>query len=130
MMTFKLHDNIHSVLIVEDNTVTAILMESQFRQHDMTVTKAFDGQEAWDRIKDAHFDLLLVDLNIPVIHGRELILKVRKLDAYKQTPIIAVSAGLSDEEKTDLRKLGFSGCMNKPIRIEADKDGYQVHGEN
>lgn len=130
MLSFTIHKNIKNVLVVEDNTVTAILLESKLRQFDLIVQKALDGQEAWDYIQNNKYDLLLIDLNIPLIHGKDLIQKIRTLDSYKNTTAIAVSAGMSDAEKKELKKMGYSGCMNKPIGFDKTAEAYIIHGEN
>lgn len=120
---------ITSALIVEDNTLTVIILESQLSKHGIKVYKAFDGNAGWEACQKQHFDLLLIDLNIPLINGRELI-KLIKKECPDQGHRIAISAGLSEKEIGDLIKIGFNECLHKPLKIQLQGDKLSISGDN
>lgn len=121
--------SISTALIVEDNTLTVIILESQLSKHGIKVHKAFDGNAGWEACKNQHFDLLLIDLNIPLMNGKELIKNIRK-ETPDQGHTIAISAGLSEKEISDLLKIGFNECLHKPLKIQLLGDKLSLIGDN
>lgn len=118
---------ISSALIVEDNTLTVIILESQLAKYGIKVHKAFDGNAGWEACKTQQFDILLIDLNIPLINGRELIKRIRK-EYPEQGHTIAISAGLSEKEIGELLKLGFDECLHKPLKIQLQSEKLSISG--
>ena len=59
-------------------------------------------------------DLVITDINMPVMDGMELIQKARALPSYRFKPILALTTETSADRKTDARKLGASGWLVKP----------------
>lgn len=61
-------------------------------------------------------DLLILDIQVPPYDGYEMLAIARSLDAFRATPIIAVTASVMNEEVSRLRTAGFNGCIAKPIQ--------------
>lgn len=113
----KINPSAKKVLLIEDNTLTMIILESQFSQFDFQVFKASDGQSGLEFLQKDEFDLVLVDLNIPLISGKQLIKTVRKELNKNNTLIYAMSAGIDEQLGESLLKLGFNGYLNKPVKL-------------
>lgn len=113
----KINPSAKNVLLIEDNTLTMIILESQFSQFDFQVFKASDGQSGLEFLQRDEFDLVLVDLNIPLISGKQLIKTVRKELNKNNTLIYAMSAGIDEQLGESLLKLGFNGYLNKPVKL-------------
>lgn len=113
----KINPSAKKVLLIEDNTLTMIILESQFSQFDFQVFKASDGQSGLEFLQKDEFDLVLVDLNIPLISGKQLIKTVRKELNKNNTLIYAMSAGIDEQLGESLLKFGFNGYLNKPVKL-------------
>lgn len=114
--------------MVEDNTLTLILLESQFVKHGINVVKAMDGAMGWEACQTKNFDLLIIDINIPVFSGKQLIAKLKTNNLQRESKKIAISSGLSKTDINELLKLGFDACLNKPIQIKKDEEGIYLEG--
>lgn len=124
-MTFRLDPELKKVLLVEDNSLTLLLLETQFQKLGFHVTKASDGQAGFEACQSDHFDLLLIDLNIPLINGRELITRIRSNGTLKQGTAFAMSAGLSQTDVDALVRMGFTGYLQKPVKL-TQKGGHSI----
>lgn len=120
--------HVKDVLLVEDNTLTLILLESQFVKHGISVVKAMDGAAGLEACQSQHFDLLIIDINIPVFSGKQLIEKLKSNHSQTKGKKIAISSGLSKSDVNELLKLGFDACLNKPIHIKKDEEGIYLEG--
>ena len=110
------------ILIVEDNPVNQMVMKSILRKWKNT---SFDianhGLEALDKLQASHFDLILMDLQMPEMDGYEATEAIRKGEAgskYQNIPIIAVTADATDKAKSKVKAVGMDDYMTKPV----DKD--------
>lgn len=103
-----------TVLIVEDYADTRTLMKYLLEGYGYQVIEAADGQEAVDKVKQQHPDLILMDLSLPVMDGFTATQMIRKFDVGGKVPIIAVTA----YGNSFYRKAIEAGCddlINKPL---------------
>ena len=98
------------ILIVEDEDDIRELMKIILKDHDTTCAQ--NGQIASDILKDQTFDLIMTDLRMPMMGGREFIWNFRKQD--KKTPIIVMSGFVTD--LSDCQTLGIQGSLMKPAK--------------
>lgn len=111
------------ILLVEDNELnreiaTEILMESGFE-----IDKAEDGSVALKKVKDSKpgdYDLVLMDIQMPVMNGYEAAIAIRNLDNKQLAtiPILAMTANAFDEDKQKALDSGMNGHISKPIEID------------
>lgn len=104
------------VLLVEDNPDSrgqAVKLLSNFFDN---ITEAKDGQNGLDIFKSGDFDLIISDINMPVMNGIEMISNIRSFD--EDVPIIILSAHDDSNYFLDTIKLNISGYVLKPIDIE------------
>ena len=107
--------NLH-ILVVEDNEFNQFLAETYLKRNGAWVSKAMDGKEALDKIQTTHFDLILMDIQMPVMDGKEATRIMRKLGI--NTPVIGCSAHALESEKDECISLGMNGYLTKPFEEE------------
>ena len=113
------------VLIVEDNPINLKLVRALLKKFECVVDVATDGQQAVDKVKQREFDLVLMDLQMPVMSGFEATEIIRK-EVSKTLPIVALTAAamIGDEEKA--LKGGMNDYLTKPIDVELLKSKIAI----
>ncbi len=104
------------VLIAEDNKINMIVARKIMQKWGIQVTEAENGQIAYDKCTAENFDLILLDLEMPVMDGRTAVQKINALN--KGVPVIAFTAGVYENMKTDLFDIGFTDYLLKPFMPE------------
>ncbi len=124
----KMIEKIHSktdhfkdkkVLIVDDDMRNIFALTKVLSEQGMKISRADNGQAALDILeKDTNFDILLIDIMMPVMDGYETIERIRKMNVFKKTPIIALTAKAMKEDRQKCIDAGASDYMAKPLNIE------------
>jgi two-component system cell cycle response regulator DivK len=110
--------NAGRVLIVDDNPASRELLRSALEpQH--VVEEAGNGQEAISRIRHCLPDLVLMDVQMPVMDGYEALREIRANPASAPLPVIAITAFAMLEDRRKAFAAGFDGYLAKPINIVA-----------
>jgi PAS domain S-box-containing protein len=106
------------VLVAEDNPVNRKLAESMLRAGKAIVQCAQDGQEALAAIETNHFDIALVDLQMPLLDGLSLARRIREREREGGTrlPLVALTAFAAREDRERCLQAGFDGFVSKPFR--------------
>ena len=111
------------ILLVEDNIINQKLAVALLEQSGHTVTVACNGQEAVEIFKQRAFDLILMDIQMPLMDGFEATLAIREHEssqsAATQTPIIAQTAYASSADRERCLAAGMNDYISKPIRADA-----------
>jgi chemotaxis protein histidine kinase CheA/ActR/RegA family two-component response regulator len=103
------------ILVVDDSRSVRAAMEHILRNAGYAVDLAADGWEAWERLQLRAYDLLLTDLEMPRLHGYELIAKCRKAQALAQMPILVLTSRTSERNRLRTFERGADGFLGKPI---------------
>jgi CheY-like chemotaxis protein len=105
-----------TILIVEDIEFNTKLLVSYLEPTDVNIVTAVDGNDALIKYNENknHLDLILMDIQLPIIDGKEVTQIIRTIDTT--TPIIAQTAYAMKEEIDDIMEYGFDGLIKKPIR--------------
>ena len=115
------------VLYVEDNRVNAMLFEAVLgARPDIELRIAETGWEALDVVESWVPDVLVLDANLPDIHGVRLLRQMRELDELKSTPAFMCSADALEEDVRVARAAGFADYWTKPVdftKVFADLRG-------
>ncbi|MCL4165607.1 UNVERIFIED_CONTAM: hypothetical protein GTU68_031567 [Idotea baltica] len=82
------------------------------------VTEAKDGQEALNIAKNAEFDVIISDVNMPVMDGITLVKNLRDLPQFKFTPILMLTTESGTNKKTEGKSAGATGWIVKPFNPE------------
>ncbi|HBG83039.1 MAG TPA: hybrid sensor histidine kinase/response regulator, partial [Acinetobacter radioresistens] len=116
------------ILAVDDHLPNLIVLEALLGELNVTTTKALSGQEALDILhhqierKEKLFDLIFMDIQMPVMSGIDTTRAIRSLESTLEgevhLPIIALTAHALADEKNKLLKVGMDDYVTKPIQID------------
>lgn len=104
------------VLIIEDDAQLNIAITEFFKIKDFDTVSARDGLKAIDQIDNEHFDLYIIDINIPDINGLDLLKHIRKKDLH--TPVIIITASLEIQNISTAFENGCSEYIKKPFHLK------------
>ncbi|MDR2350566.1 MAG: response regulator [Deltaproteobacteria bacterium] len=114
----------HRILLVEDNDVNVLVARSLMQKMGLEVTVAENGEVAIKKLDEAFlerpgapFDVVLMDLQMPVMDGFEATRRIRARPEYKNLPIIAMTAHAFAEERDKCFAIGMNGHLAKPIDV-------------
>lgn len=109
------------VLIAEDNRINSLILREFLKRWNVESEWAKDGKEAIGMLGKDQFDMVLMDLQMPIMNGLEAIMFIRQSGNVKlqQIPIIALTADANLETKNVLLQNGFNDYMTKPFNPDA-----------
>jgi signal transduction histidine kinase len=106
-------DGLH-ILLAEDNPINMKIAKRFLESWGVAIDTAENGKLALEQFNTNKYDLLLIDLEMPEMDGKQFLTEVRKKDAH--IPAIAFTAAVYDNMKEDLQAHGFTNYMHKPFR--------------
>lgn len=106
-------NSVQKILVVDDNHVNLLVAKQILEKENFHVTEASNGKEALDKMSTTSFDLVLMDIQMPVLNGFEATERIREFD--KKTPIFALSASVLSDLKEEIKFYGFNGLILKPF---------------
>ena len=111
------------ILLVEDNELNSEIAVALLSEYGFQVDTAEDGAEAVEKVKNSRpgdYDLVLMDVQMPVMNGYEATEQIRSLDdpALAGITILAMTANAFDEDRKKALECGMNGFLSKPIVIE------------
>ena len=104
-----------SVLFVDDSVSVRKVAERALRQLGVEVTLATDGADALDKLRAGRFDLVFTDLEMPRMHGYELIRELRFLPAFQAMPVVVVTSRSGKKHRDEAQAVGASEYLTKPF---------------
>ena len=105
------------VLLAEDNDVNRVMLRGMLGHCGHEVTEVVNGLDAVRVGAESRFDLILMDISMPVMDGTEAVMQLRKFGASRQSPIIALTAHVVAGEQRALLTSGFDAIEVKPITL-------------
>jgi signal transduction histidine kinase/ActR/RegA family two-component response regulator len=110
---------VSKILVAEDNKINQLLIQTILKKWGAEITSVFNGEEAILKLKNESFDLILMDIQMPVMGGVEAVLTIRNSDlSQKSIPIIALTANAVKGSKEEYLSYGMNGYVTKPIDEE------------
>lgn len=106
------------ILIVEDNDINATVLDHFLAAYGHPIHRVVNGQEAVDYVKSNKVDLIMMDLNMPVMTGFEATRIIRADSNLKQPPIIAVTADTTIASVNACTEVGMNGFLPKPLNVK------------
>jgi two-component system chemotaxis response regulator CheY len=107
----------YSCLIVEDSPMMRqLLVFALTRIKNLRVTEAEDGVDGLRKLAAASYDIILTDINMPIMDGLKLVKRVRSDPEHKDTPIVVITTEGSQEDRERALHLGANAYITKPIQ--------------
>jgi len=103
------------VLFIDDSVSVRKVAERALKLLGVEVTLAADGVDALDKLRSGSFDLVFTDLEMPRMHGYELIRELRFLPAYRSMPVVVVTSRSGKKHRDEAQALGASEYLTKPF---------------
>ncbi|MEW6107882.1 MAG: response regulator [Nitrospirota bacterium] len=108
-----------NILVVEDSpTMRQLISFAMKRIPDSHVIEATDGVDALKKMSTDKFDIILADINMPVMDGLKLVSLVRGNNAYKNIPIIIITTEGAEEDRKRALSIGADAYLPKPIQTQ------------
>ncbi len=107
------------ILLVDDNGINQKVARDILKKAGCTIDIASNGLEAIEKVKKNTYDLILMDIQMPVMDGIEATTEIKKLKLKKLPPIVAMTAYSMKEDKARFINAGMDDYLSKPIRSES-----------
>ncbi len=106
-----------NALVVEDSPpMRKMIVFALSRVRELTVVEADDGVDALRRIASTKFDIIITDINMPILDGLKLVKRLRADEAYRTVPIIIITTEGAEEDRQRALALGANAYITKPIQ--------------
>jgi CheY-like chemotaxis protein len=111
-----------SILLVEDNLLNQRIVMFSLKKYNYDVIIANNGVEAVEKFREQKYDVILMDIMMPIMDGLEATVKIREIENNEnitvRTPIIALTANTMDNDREKCIGFGMDEFMEKPFDIE------------
>jgi signal transduction histidine kinase/ActR/RegA family two-component response regulator len=115
----------YRILVAEDNKINQVVTKNLLKKHGYTCTIVNNGQEALKEVKNNKYDLILMDINMPVMNGNEATAAIRQFN--NAIPIVALTAADIEDVEQNCKGIGYSDIIIKPFD---NYEFFQVINEN
>ena len=106
-----------TALVVEDSpTMRQLLVFALSRVKQLRVTEADDGVDGLRKLAAGKFDIILTDINMPIMDGLKLVKRVRTDPVHKDVPIVVITTESAEEDRQRALSLGANAYITKPIQ--------------
>ena len=129
-MESEISDDVH-VLVVEDNIISQAIIVNILKNMNITVTVASNGKEAYALRMDHTYNLIFMDISMPIMDGFEATSKILAYEIKqnkKHVPIIAFSTNTSKNDKEKYLKAGMDNMIGKPVHADEIQNMLQEYG--
>lgn len=107
----------YSCLIVEDSPMMRqLLVFAMSRLKNVTIYEADDGVDALKKLASGRFDLIITDINMPIMDGLKLVKRIRSDAVHRDVPIMIITTEGSEEDRQRALQLGANSYITKPIQ--------------
>jgi len=114
-----------NILLVEDNLLNQRIVSFSLKKYNYEVDIANNGIEAIERFREKRYDVILMDIMMPVMDGLEATLKIREIEKSQnikvRTPIVALTANTMDNDRDKCISYGMDDYLPKPFDVEKMK---------
>jgi CheY-like chemotaxis protein len=105
------------VLVAEDNEVNQMLIDEMMKKYSVSPLIVANGVEAYERTQEEQFDLILMDINMPLMNGMEATARIMSEATMNQTtPIVALTSNVFDEDIQRFKSAGMYSHIGKPVK--------------
>jgi CheY-like chemotaxis protein len=110
------------ILVAEDNQTNQIVISAMLKRLGYEFDICSNGQEAINALNTSTYSIVLMDCQMPIVDGFQATRNIRQQQNIKSTPIIALTAGVTDQEKKECFDAGMNDFLSKPIKLGLLKD--------
>ena len=107
-----------TALVVDDSAAMRRQVGLALRRLGLNTVEAEDGAEAWRQLQGAQADIILTDINMPIMDGLKLIGLVRTSAPHQRTPVVVISSEATEEDRRRAVTLGASDYLLKPVHSD------------
>lgn len=108
------------VLIAEDSSVIQNLAKKILEFQNFEITAVKNGEQVMQLLDKEDFDILLLDINMPIMDGMECVKAIRELSdkAKASLPVVAITGNAKNYSETDFKEAGFNDALMKPLNFD------------
>jgi len=106
------------ILVAEDNAINLDVIRHYLDYLHVEFALVTNGEQCIEELQRNHYDLVLMDIQMPILDGIQATQKIRQLDQIKSIPIIGLSAGVRENERELCFQSGMNDFLGKPFEIE------------
>jgi two-component system, chemotaxis family, chemotaxis protein CheY len=107
-----------TALVVDDSAAMRKQLARALQRIGVGAVEATDGADAWRRLHATAVDIILTDVNMPVMDGLKLVGLVRAGGRHQATPIVVITTESADEDRRRALSAGASGYLVKPVQSQ------------
>lgn len=108
------------IIVAEDSSVIQNLTKKILSQLNYEITSVKNGQQVIDLISDANYDLILLDIHMPIMDGMECAKSIRAMEGEKKDiPIIAITGNANNYSEQDFKAVGINAFIPKPLNYDS-----------
>jgi two-component system chemotaxis response regulator CheY len=107
---------LHALVVDDSPAMRRLLCYALARLEGVATSEAADGAEAWRKLASASFDIILTDINMPVLDGLKLVALVRQAGVHRQVPIVVITTEGAEADRRRAMSLGASHFLVKPVQ--------------
>jgi CheY-like chemotaxis protein len=104
------------ILAAEDNQTNQLVLAKMIKDLDVDLVFANNGEEAVAAYLEKRPDLILMDISMPKMDGKEATARIRAMEEDRHTPIVALTAHALEEDQAAILAAGIDACLTKPLR--------------
>jgi CheY-like chemotaxis protein len=112
-----------NIFVADDDTEDQEIFAEALKSIDgnMSIASARNGEEALQRLRvglEIKPDIIFLDMNMPLMNGKQLLAKIKSMQIYRTTPVIMYSTFFTDKDVEDITMLGGAHCLVKPTEYD------------
>jgi two-component system chemotaxis response regulator CheY len=107
---------LHALVVDDSAAMRRQLAAALERIEGMSAMEAGDGADAWRKLSSAAFDIVLTDINMPLLDGLKLVSMVRAGGAHRDVPIVVITTEAAESDRRRAMSLGASAYLVKPVQ--------------
>ena len=110
--------HLHALVVDDSPSMRKQLCYALARLEGVATTEAGDGAEAWRKLASASFEVILTDINMPVLDGLKLISLVRQGGPHQRVPVVVITTEGAEADRKRAMALGATAFLVKPVQAQ------------
>ncbi|WP_242394888.1 response regulator [Anaeromyxobacter oryzisoli] len=110
--------HLHALVVDDSSALRKQLCHALRRIAGLTTTEATDGADAWRKLSAGTFDLVLTDVNMPVLDGLKLVALIRSGGPHRRVPILVITTEGAEADQRRAMNAGASAYLMKPVQAQ------------